>query len=173
MSRTLTVRKSKGDNPYSPGWHKVTVSNAKYGEWNGTKFLDVCFEDYSEKCNMRVYAKTNKEGEEFAIGQVFRFANAGITDGLEGADGNVTIKMDDSPEALIGKEVNIYLYKDGEYSRVLGQVAPTVFENMVESFTEKDVDYWKGKANQYFTNYVSKRVAPATQTEDVTANMPF
>ena len=49
MSRTLTVRKSKGDNPYSPGWHKVTVSHAKYGEWNGTKFLDVCFEDYSDK----------------------------------------------------------------------------------------------------------------------------
>ena len=173
MSRTLTVRKSKGDNPYSPGWHKVTVSSAKYGEWNGTKFLDVCFEDYSEKCNMRVYTKTNKEGEEFAIGQVFRFANAGITDGLEGADGNVTIKMDDSPEALIGKEMNIYLYKDGDYSRVLGQIAPTVFENMVESFTEKDVDYWKSKAHQYFTNFISKKIVSNGQTEDVTANMPF
>ena len=44
MARTLTVRKGNGANPYSEGWHRVTISSAKYGEWNGSKFLDVCFE---------------------------------------------------------------------------------------------------------------------------------
>ena len=173
MTRTLTIKKSKGGNMFSEGWHTATVSSAKYGTWNDTKFLDVCFDGYSENMNMRVYAKEGKNGEEFAIGNIFRFANAGITDGLEGADGNTTIKLDDSPEVLIGKEVNIFLYKDGDYSRVLGQIAPTVFENMVESFTEKDVDYWKSKAHQYFTNFISKKIVSNGQTEDVTANMPF
>ena len=92
MTRTLTVRKSTGGSKFSEGWHTATVSTAKYGDWNDTKFLDVCFEGYSDKMNMRVYAKEGKNWEEFAIGNIFRFANAGISDGLEGADGNVTIK---------------------------------------------------------------------------------
>ena len=32
--RTLTVRKSSGTN-YITGWHTLTVSNAKYGDYNG------------------------------------------------------------------------------------------------------------------------------------------
>tara|TARA_R100000808_G_C2148243_1_gene156357 strand:- start:1382 stop:1906 length:525 start_codon:yes stop_codon:yes gene_type:complete len=174
MARTLTVRKGNGANPYSEGWHRVTISSAKYGEWNGSKFLDVCFEGYSEKCNMRVYEKMGKDGEEFAIGQVFRFADAGITDGLEDADGNVTIKMDDSPDTLVGKEVNIFLYKDGEYSRVLSQVAPVTFKNIIEEFTDSDVDFWKGKADTYYTKYIQPKLSnTTTETNDVTADMPF
>ena len=174
MARTLTVRKGNGANPYSEGWHRVTISSAKYGEWNGSKFLDVCFEGYSEKCNMRVYEKMGKDGEEFAIGQVFRFADAGITDGLEDADGNVTIKMDDSPDTLVGKEVNIFLYKDGEYSRVLNQVAPVPIKNIIEEFTDSDVDFWKGKADTYYTKYIQPKLSnTTTETNDVTADMPF
>ena len=173
MARTLTVRKGNGDSPYSPGWHKVTISSAEYGEWNDSKFLDVYFEGYSESFNMRIYEKIGKNGEEFAIGQVFRFANAGITDGLEGADGNITIKMDDSPETLIGKEVNIFLYKDGEYSRVLSQVAPVPFKNIIEEFTDSDVDFWKGKADTYYTKYIQPKLSNPTETSDVTADMPF
>ena len=160
MTRTLTIKKSKGGSMFSEGWHKATVSSAKYVTWNDTKFLDVCFEGYSEKMNMRVYAKEGKNGEEFAIGNVFRFANAGITDGLEGADGNTTIKLVDSEEALMGKEVNIFLYKDGEYSRVLPQIAPIVFTNIVEEFTDQDVDYWKSRAETFFAKWVKPKLIP-------------
>ena len=100
-----TISHNTGTGTWSAGWHTLTISKAEYGDWNGTKFLDVCFDGYSENMNMRVYAKEGKNGEEFAIGNVFRFANAGISDGLEGADGNITIKLDDSAEALIGKEM--------------------------------------------------------------------
>ena len=63
MARTLTVKKGNGDNPDSPGWHEVTISKALYGDWNGTKFLDICFEGYAEKMNARIYEKMGKDGE--------------------------------------------------------------------------------------------------------------
>ena len=153
--RTLTVKKGGGTN-YTTGWHTLTISNAKYGDYNGAKFLDVWFEGYPENFTMRVYEKIGKDGEEFAIGQVFRFANAGITGGLEGANGTKVMKMDDDPANLVGKTVNGYFYKDGKYSRVLKQFAPTVFENEVESFKDNDVVYWKGRAENYYEKYVRK-----------------
>tara|TARA_R110002012_G_scaffold199358_2_gene368447 strand:+ start:259 stop:831 length:573 start_codon:yes stop_codon:yes gene_type:complete len=165
MTRTLTIKKSKA-NPFSEGWHTATVSTAKYGDWNGTKFLDVCFDGYSENMNMRVYAKEGKNGEEFAIGNIFRFADAGITDGLEGADGNVTIKLDDSAEALVGKQINIFLYKDGDYSSVLPQIAPVPFKNIIEEFNSQDVDYWKSRAEKFFDQWIKPKLnTSATPTE--------
>ena len=60
--RTLTVRKGSGTN-YIPGWHKLTISNAKYGDFNGAKFLDVWFDNYPENFTMRVYEKVGTDGE--------------------------------------------------------------------------------------------------------------
>ena len=45
--RTLTVRKGTGTN-YATGWHTLTISNAKYGDYNGAKFMDVWFDNYPE-----------------------------------------------------------------------------------------------------------------------------
>lgn len=184
MGRTLTIKKG-GPSPYSEGWHTVTISSAEYGEWEGNegpvKYLDVYFDGYSDKMNLRVYAKTNKDGEEFAIGKVFRFANAGITDALDDGEGNMLVKMDDNPDLLQGKQVNIFLYKDGEYSRVLKEIAPVPFKNILEEFTDKDVDFWKGKALQYFDKFVKVRITTnevieEVEMEDLTKaanNMPF
>tara|TARA_R100000781_G_scaffold70976_1_gene44473 strand:- start:10 stop:537 length:528 start_codon:yes stop_codon:yes gene_type:complete len=175
MARTLTVKKGNGASIYSPGWHEVTISKALYGDWNGTKFLDICFEGYAEKMNARIYEKMGQDGEEFAIGQVFRFANAGITDALESADGSTTIKMNDEPSELIGKTVNIFLYKDGEYSRVLKQVAPVAFSNIVEEFKDEDVEYWKGRAEKFFVDFIEPKIQQTETTDDVTADIetPF
>ena len=142
--RTLTIKSGGTGTNYDAGWHELLVSKAEYGEWNGSKYLDVYFDEYPENLNMRVYAKTGTDGEEFAIGQVYRFANAGISSALEGPDGTKVVKLDDSPEALIGKKMNVYFYKDGKYSRILSKIAPTTFQNAVESFNEDDVNYWKG-----------------------------
>ena len=186
MSSTLTIKKG-GPSPYPPGWHTANISNAEFGEWDGNdgpvKYIDIYFDGYSEKMNLRVYAKESQNGEEFAIGKIFRFANAGITDALDDGEGNMTIKMDDSPEHLVGKDVNIFLYKDGEYSKVLREIAPVPFKNIVEEFTDKDVDFWKGKALQYFDKYVKPKLAIAEEVtqldiDDLTkvannAEMPF
>ena len=178
--RTLTIKSGGGNNQYNTGWHELLVSKAEYDEWNGSKCIDVYFDDYPENFNMRIYAKTGADGEEFAIGQMYRFANAGISNALEGPDGTKVLKMDDSPEALIGKKMNVYLYKDGKYSRILNRTAPTVFENAAESFNQSDVDYWKSKAESYYKAFVLPKVENKKSEEPTTSessesddNIPF
>tara|TARA_Y100000004_G_scaffold144254_1_gene164296 strand:- start:1045 stop:1569 length:525 start_codon:yes stop_codon:yes gene_type:complete len=154
----MTIKSGGGNNQYSTGWHELVVSKAKYGEWNGTKCIDIYFDEYPENFNMRVYAKTGTDGEEFAIGQIYRFANAGISSALEGPDGTKVVKMDDSEDALIGKKMNVYFYKDGKYSRMLSKTAPTEFTNAVETFSADDVNYWKGKALDFYKKYVEPKL---------------
>ncbi|QDP62246.1 MAG: hypothetical protein GOVbin2066_13 [Prokaryotic dsDNA virus sp.] len=174
MARTLTLPK-KGTGLYTAGWHTATISKAKYGTYNDAQYIDVWFDGYAENFNMRVYAKKSKDGEEFAIGNLFRFANAGITDALESAEGETVIKMDDSAEALTGKTVNIFLYKDGKYSRVLQKVAPVEFTNVVETITENDVTYHKGAAEKFFKEWVEPKLTKETEeaTETATEDVPF
>ena len=177
--RTLTIKSGSTGTDYNTGWHELLVSKAEYGEWNGSKCIDVYFDGYPENFNMRVYAKTGTDGEEFAIGQLYRFANAGITSGLEGPDGTKVIKMDDSAEALIGKKMNVYFYKDGKYSRILSKTAPYPFENAVESFNSSDVDYWKGRAMAFYEKYVEPKLNEKSEAPLVSAssesddNIPF
>ena len=172
--RTLTVRKGSGTN-YIPGWHNLTISNAKYGDYNGAKFLDVWFDTYPENFTMRVYEKVGTDGEEFAIGQVFRFANAGITDGLDGPDGNVVVKIDDDTGNLKGRQLNVFFHKDGDYTRALKQCAPTEFKNVIEEFHENDVEYWKSRAERYYTDYVLNKTNGSTAevAETETEDIPF
>ena len=179
MVRNLTI-KTGGGSSFSTGWHTKLISKAEYGDYNGTKFMDVWFDDFPESLNMRVYEKKNANGEEFAIGNLFRYANAGITGALEGQGGTKIVKLDDSPEALIGKNLNVYVHKDGKYSRVLNQCAPTEFENIVETFSADDVQYWKDRAIKYFTEYVEpkmqKKLESVIDTSDSSENdedIPF
>lgn len=160
MARTMTVSKGGGTS-YGEGWKTATISRAAYGVYNDAKYIDVWFEGYPENFNARIYANVSN-GEEWAMGQVFRFANAGITGGLESDNGKVVIKMDDDPAHLAGKQVHIFLYKDGKYSRILKQFAPTAFENVAEKFTDDDVVYWKGRAEKYYNEFVKPKL---TKTE--------
>ena len=41
-------------------------------------------------------------------------------------------------------------------------------------FTDSDVDFWKGKADTYYTKYIQPKLCnTTTETNDVTADMPF
>ena len=155
--RTITVKKTTGGK-FSPGWKEVEITKAAYGDYNGTKYIDCFFKDYPDSLNLRIYEKKGKDGEEFAIGRLFRFANAGITEVLSGSNGENVVKIDDSPSSLMGKMVNVYFYKDGKYSRILKQFAPISFENAAESFTDKDVEYWQTKAEKYFNDFVKPKL---------------
>jgi len=172
MSRTLTL--PKGGGLFTEGWHTVKISKAEYGDWQDTKYIDVWFDGYPENFNMRIYEKIGKDGEEFAIGNLFRFANAGITDALESTNGETIIKMNDDAAELVGKTVNAYFYKDGKFTRALGQIAPVPFKNIVEEFTEKDVIYFKGKCESFFAKWVEPKLkdepheaSAATVTDDI------
>tara|TARA_R110002074_G_scaffold77049_1_gene174907 strand:- start:138 stop:662 length:525 start_codon:yes stop_codon:yes gene_type:complete len=174
MARTMTLPK-KGTGLWNEGWHTLTISNAEYGELdNGSKYIDVWFDGYPDNFNQRVYAKIGKDNQEFAIGNLFRYANAGITDALESATGETVIKMNDDASELKGKSVNAYFYKDGKFTRILSQVAPTPFKNIVEEFTDKDVVYFKGRAEAFFSKWVEPKIKdePAEEVFD-TSDMPL
>ena len=112
MAITMNVKQG-GNGNFSEGWHKVTVKSARYGQLdNGAKYIDVFFNDYPDSFNMRMYAKTSKAGEEFAIANLFRFANAGIMEVADGANhGDKVVKIDDTATNLVEKTFWIYLYK--------------------------------------------------------------
>tara|TARA_R100000742_G_C4226652_1_gene49138 strand:- start:62 stop:574 length:513 start_codon:yes stop_codon:yes gene_type:complete len=170
MARTLTLPKTNG-GMWTQGWHTLTIKDAKYGDWNDAKYLDIWFDGYPDNFNMRVYAKQGKDGEEFAIGNIFRFANAGITDALEGSEG-ITIKMNDEASELINKTVNVFFYKDGKYTKTLSQIAPVPFKNIVEEFTDKDIDYFKNRAETFFAKWVEPKLKEKeSQVEE--AEMPL
>tara|TARA_Y100001963_G_scaffold159115_1_gene261384 strand:- start:158 stop:745 length:588 start_codon:yes stop_codon:yes gene_type:complete len=153
--RTLTV-KSGGGSSFSPGWHLVTINGANYGDFEGTQYIDTTFEEFPETFNMRIYAKHGNDGEEFAIGRLFRFANAGICEVSKSDDGESIVSIDDDAGQLIGKKVWIFMYKDGDYYRALNRVAPTEFENQLESFKDNDISYWKKNAEDYYIKFVKK-----------------
>ena len=154
--KTMTIKKNAGSK-LSPGWKILEITKAAYGDWQGKKYLDLWFKDLPESCNARVYAASGKDGEEFAIAQVFRFAEgAGLSEALTSANGDMVVQFDDTADNLVGKHLWTYMYKDGEYSRVLKQFAPIPFNNQIEEFTEADTDYWKSRANKYYEEYVKK-----------------
>ena len=173
MAITMTVKRGTSSGNFEPGWHKVTVSNAKYGALeNETRYIDVFFTQYPENFNLRMYEKKNKQGEEFAIANLFRYANAGITEVSDKSsdESEVVVKIDDSASNLVDKEIWIYLYKNDEgYSRVLQRIAPVEFKGSLDTFTESDVTYWKGRAEQYFTEWVKPNISSSVveKTDDV------
>ena len=174
MPITMTIKKGSGSGNFKQGWSEVTVTSAKYGSLdNGSKYIDVKFKDYPDSFNMRMYAKTSKTGEEFAIANLFRFAQAGIQEVADSANDNeVVVKIDDSAEQLVGKIFNIYLYKNSDgYYRVLQRIAPVVGQNALDTFTENDVEYWKGRAEQYFTEWVKPNIG--SSVIEKTDDMPF
>lgn len=48
---------------------------------------------------------------------------------------------------------------------MLNKVAPTEFENVVEKFNSDDVEYWKGRAETYFKEYVESRLNKQPEEE--------
>ena len=168
MAITMTVKKGSSSGNFEPGWKKVIIKSANYGSLeNGTKYIDVYFNEYPDTFNLRMYAKTNKEGEEFAIANLFRYANAGITEVADGIEtGEHIVKIDDTASNLVDKEVWIYLYKNEEgYSRVLQRIAPVEFEGTLDTFNENDVNYWKGRAEKYFKDWVEPNIGSSVMEQ--------
>tara|TARA_R100000742_G_C4274216_1_gene94104 strand:+ start:540 stop:1067 length:528 start_codon:yes stop_codon:yes gene_type:complete len=140
-----TMSASSGGSKFSEGWHEVSISKAEYGDWNGKKYLDILFTDYPENLNLRVYETFNKtSNEEFKIANTFKYANAGIVGVLKDPNGkHPLIQYDDDVNGLIGKTVNIYIYKEtktGEgYSRIFDDLAPVEQQGEHLTFTTEQV----------------------------------
>ena len=161
---TMTVKQGGGNGDYTPGWKLVTVKSAAYGTHEASRFIDMWFEEYGENFNARIWEKKDKEGNEFAIANLFRFANAGITTvEKNGTDTTKIVEIDDSANNLVNSSFHIYLYKNEEgYARVLQRIAPTTFQNELDTIDDNSVTYWKGKAEQYFKDWVEPNIATSS-----------
>ena len=170
----MTVKSGSGGD-YTPGWKLVTVKTATYGTYENTRYVDMWFEEYGDNFNARIWEKKDKEGNEFAIANLFRFANAGITTvESNGTDTTKIVEIDDSAANLVGSSIHIYLYKNEEgYARVLQRIAPTVFRNELDNIDDNSVTYWKGKAEQYFTDWVEPNIATSSDTKTADSNDVF
>jgi hypothetical protein len=170
-----TMTHNSGGGTWSEGWHQLTIEAAEYGDWNGTKFIELWFDGYPKTFKLRVYEAHNKEThEEFALAKLFKLANAGIIDRVKSPSGKEAIQYDDDASGLVGKQINGYFYKDGEYVRVSDRIAPIAHQGNVLSYTEDDVHFWKGVTEKYIAS--RKQNAPAvadTTSNGSEANVPF
>jgi len=144
------------------GWQEVTINDAVYGEWEGHRFIDVFFEELPRALNLRVYETFNSyTGEEFAIGNVFRFANAGLERVEYKKDGTLNVVINDDPRLLLGKKLSVFLYKEESgYFRILNRFAPgKPYSNEYEIMDELRIGYFRRKAEDYYQQYVSSRIA--------------
>ncbi len=148
-----TMSASQGGSKFEEGWHEVVISKAEYGTYesnvpdtNAKRYIDLWFEDYPDNMNLRAYEVFNKTTkEEFKIANIFRYANAGIVGVLKDPNGkHPLIQFDDEASGLIGKIVNIYVYKENKsgnnYSRVFDSIAPIPQEGTHLSYKVTDVD---------------------------------
>tara|TARA_Y100000401_G_scaffold97910_1_gene85485 strand:+ start:335 stop:892 length:558 start_codon:yes stop_codon:yes gene_type:complete len=177
-----TMSASTGGSKFEEGWHEVVISKAEYGNYesdvpgNDKRYLDIWFEDYPDNMNLRAYEVFNKTTkEEFKVANIFKYANAGIVGVLKDPNGkHPLIQFDDDPKGLIGKNINIYIYKENKsgnnYSRVFDSIAPIVQEGEHLSFKTTDVDSIKSGAE----NRVKKMLeATAKVTPNGINNEPF
>ena len=160
-----TMSASTGGSKFEEGWHEVVISKAEYGVYESDipdtddkRYLDVWFEDYPDNMNLRAYEVFNKAtNEEFKVANIFKYANAGIVGVLKDPNGkHPVIQFDDEAKGLIGKTINIYVYKENKsgnsYSRVFDSIAPIVQEGEHLSFKTTDVDSIKSGAEKRVKN---------------------
>ena len=173
---------SGGGSKFAEGWHEVQISKATYGTYeanDGSKrYLDIWFEDYPDNMNLRVYEAFNKETKhEFAIENIFRYANAGIVSKLEDPTGkNPLLQYDDDEKGLVGKLINIFMYKEtktGEgYSRILNRIAPVAQVGEHLSYTDKDVTGIKASCEKSYKRKLSLET-PVPNSADADFGMPL
>lgn len=171
MARTMKLPKQGASINAKEGWQNLKITHAEYGSWNGKTYLDVNFEGLPETLNLRVYEAHSKDGDEFAIGNLFRYANAGIESVLTSDSGDKILKINDNPKMLIGKTIKCFLYKDGRYFRILNRVVPAEpFENAAESFDEMHIEYIQAAAEKSFVEYVEPRLKSESPKEARTSS---
>lgn len=171
--RTMTVGSGTSAD-FSNGWKELIISKAKYGDYNGKRYLDINFEGYPDNFNCRVYEAVNKKTkEEFRISNWFRFTQTGIQEVLDNGEGKPIITYDDDASLLAGMPVNVYFYKEDEYARVWREPAPIVGQGEHLTFTEKDVAYWKRSAEGGLKRWNQQNGTITQTTEGNATPAPF
>jgi|21_taG_2_1085346.scaffolds.fasta_scaffold15334_4 hypothetical protein len=167
--RRTQVRESDGAI-WKEGWHTATIIDAKYGEWQGSRYLDVYFKEWGKRdgkpiMNARFWEKVNKEdGSEFGITPVFTNTNT-ITQVLEDPQGKKMYEYDDDPINLCDKQLTVYLYRPYDEEKENNEGFPKLLSKAVPvesneddkiKFDAKSIKWHKSKAMDYYKEYVKK-----------------
>ena len=161
----ITLKQSSGGS-LPTGWQQVTISKAEKGDYNGTMYYDLWFNSLPETLKCRVWETKNKDGEEFSVSNLFRYSNPTVLEENDN-DGTLSIKIDDSPAALSGKQLQVFLYKnDNGYTEVSQKVVPaTPFKNAIDDMTTERIDGLKMSTERYVNN--RKQTVTAESVDDV------
>ena len=151
------------------GWNTMTISNATDGDYDGTRYIDLHFEGLPESVKCRIWSAVNKETkEDFGIGNLFLYADAGLTT-VEGG-----VNIDDNVRHLKGKMLNIFFYENTNgYTDAAQRVVPVVRDGFSHSYVEKlknKTETWVHNRTNGTTTHVN-----GTTTETATSNeaVPF
>jgi len=158
---------------YGEGWKQVTISKADKGSYGESKYVDLRFESYPDNLKCRVWEARNQEGIEFSVSNMIRYSNPTIMEEGE-VNGSTVAKVDDSPESLIGKKLQVLFYKNAKgYTEVAQKVAPfEPFKNIVDDFTQDRIEGIKASAEKY----LAKKQTPKQEvtTDNVASSeVPF
>ena len=169
---SIIVTKKEGGG-YDEGWKSVTISDAVKGEWSGSKYIDLHFEGYPESLKCRVWEARNGEGEEFSVSNMVRYANPDVLEEMDN-DGTTAAKLDDSPNALKGKHLQVLFYKKANgYSEVSQKVAPAKpFQNIVDNFDDNRIARIKESAEKYQKNRETT-LNGTTESKEADATIPW
>ena len=165
----LKLSVTEGGN-YPVGWHEVTIAKATDGDFDGTRYIDLHFKDLPDNLKCRVWSAVNSETkEDFGIGNLFLYANAGLTE----VEGGVTI--DDKTHHLHGKSLNVFFYEnDNGFTDAAQRVVPVIRDGFSEGYVEKlktKTETWvHSRTNGTVTNTIN-----GTTTKTATSNeaVPF
>ena len=162
----LTLKKSTGLGDLSQGWKTVTINGAKKGRYdnNGTKYIDITFEEYDEKIKLRAHQKFIKAtNEEFCIGNIFRYAGAGIQ---EAQDGVAEIDTK-TPSHLIGKKIQVYFFKNAKgYTDISDNVCVAEpMKNIAEEWDEAGIKELKSEQTYRIEKYINEYVKPKANSD--------
>jgi len=168
----LVVTKKEGG--YDEGWKTVTISDAKRGDFNGSKFVDLWFEGYPETLKCRVWEARSGEGEEFQVANMVRYSNPTVLEEMD-KDGTAAASLDDSPTGLKGKSLQVLFYKkENGYSEVAQKVAPaTPFQNIVDNFDDNRIERIKEAAEKYIKGRLEANGVKTETTKTSTDEVPW
>ena len=163
------LKLSVKDGPNLPtGWETVTITKAVDGEHEGTRWIDLFFEGLPENLNCRLWSRVNEStGEDFGIGNVFRFTNAGVTD-----DGEGVLNIDDNVRHLHGKKAQILFYLNHNgYTDAAPRIVPTTNSGIETA----KIDALKAKAESWVRNKIGSAHANGSVTSPATTEeaVPF
>jgi len=159
---------------YPTGWHKVTIAKATDGDFDGTRYIDLQFKDLPENLKCRVWSAVNATtGEDFGIGNLFHFANAGVT-----TNGDDTITIDDNVRHLHDKTLNVLFYEnDNGFTDAAQRVVPVVRDGFGEAYVEKlkgRAETWvKGRINGTMRTTTHVTNGTTTKTSSTGEEVPF